>query len=167
MRVCSEHLVHLDWWYWPLTLCHRLVFEIHFPVNGCLVISLCSSILNLRPTPDPPVSVSTNGVLQELLCQYYPSFNMGGGIVTVLKLFLIVVRIHIWDGKVPSKAMISSIFDSPSSLNGDGCMPTVVVVVNLMSIQKMIFNHLCVHELLCFHNSTALEFPLCLLIRCL
>ena len=32
---------------------------------------------------------------------------------------------------------------------------------------KMICNHLRVHELLCLHNATALEFPPCPLIRCL
>ena len=44
----------LDCWYWSLTSCHRRVFEIHFPVNGVLVMSLCKYILDLKPTPDPP-----------------------------------------------------------------------------------------------------------------
>ena len=53
VRVCLEHLVDIDCWYRPLTLCHWCVFEIHLTVNGGLVNSSCSSILDLKPTPDP------------------------------------------------------------------------------------------------------------------
>ena len=139
VRVYLEHLVHLNCWYWPLTLCHRRVFEIHFPVNGGLVISSCRSILELKLTPNRPVPVSTNAVFQELLCQYCTELNLWVGITTVLKVCLRIVRIHFWDGKVSSKAMTRPIFGSSSLLNGDECMPPVVVVINLMSIQKKYF----------------------------
>ena len=53
-----------------------------------------SSILDLKLTPDPPVPVSTNDVSQELLCQFYPEFNLGDVIATVIKVCSRIVRIH-------------------------------------------------------------------------
>ena len=51
-----DHLVHIYCWYLSLTLFHRRVFEMHFPVNGGLVMSSCSSIIDLKTTPDSPRS---------------------------------------------------------------------------------------------------------------
>ena len=90
---------------------------------------------------------------------------MWRGITTVLKVCSSVFHIKLWDGKITIKATTRPIFGSTSSLNEDGCMPPPVVVTNLMSIHKMIYNHIYVHDTLCIHNANALEFPLCHLIR--
>ena len=64
------------------------------PVNGGLVLIYCTSILDLKPTHEPPVPLSTNIFFQELLFQNSLEFNLGECIATVLKVYLSVVRIH-------------------------------------------------------------------------
>ena len=131
-----------------------------FLVNGGLVMSSCSSILDLKPAPDPPLFPYLPMVFYRIsFANITLNPSRGGGVSSVLKVFSSIVLIHFWDVKVPSKATNRPIFGSPSSLNGDGCMPPVAAVINLMLIQKMICNHLRVHELIFIHNPTALEFP--------